>query len=84
MSDSLLSRKVTVGLCGLGTVGSGTCNVLARNAEDIAARAGCEIVIGHIGARRDNPSAVTGDAVMLSVALPENGWDVDRMRTMVR
>ena len=27
---------------------------------------------------------VTGDAVMLSVALPENGWDVDRMRTMVR
>ena len=50
-----------VGICGLGTVGSGTFNVLNRNREVIAARAGCDIVIGQIGARRDNPNCPVGD-----------------------
>jgi len=48
-----------VGIVGLGTVGSGTFNVLSRNAEDIARRAGREIVVTHVGARRDNPNADT-------------------------
>jgi homoserine dehydrogenase len=51
-----------VGLCGLGTVGGGTCRVLSRNAADINARAGCEICITHVGARRDNPEHDTGTA----------------------
>jgi len=53
-------KRVNVGICGLGTVGSGTFNVLARNVEAINARAGCNITITHIGARRANPSCDTG------------------------
>ena len=53
-------NPVKVGICGLGTVGSGTFNVLQRNREVIAARAGCEIVVAQIGARRDNPNCSTG------------------------
>jgi len=52
-------KPVNVGIVGLGTVGSGTFNVLSRNAEDIARRAGREIVVTHVGARRDNPNADT-------------------------
>lgn len=43
---------VNIGICGLGTVGKGTFDVLNRNCADIAARAGCAIEICHIGARR--------------------------------
>ena len=52
-------KPVNVGIVGLGTVGSGTFNVIRRNAEDIARRAGREIVVSHVGARRDNPAADT-------------------------
>tara|TARA_Y100000589_G_scaffold76670_2_gene70468 strand:+ start:11608 stop:12900 length:1293 start_codon:yes stop_codon:yes gene_type:complete len=53
-----------VGIVGLGTVGSGTFNVLSRNSADIARRAGREIAVTHVGARRDNPSVdTTGVAV---------------------
>lgn len=49
-------KPVNVGLCGLGTVGAGTFNVMQRNLADIARRAGREVRIRHIGARRDNPA----------------------------
>ena len=52
-------KPVNVGIVGLGTVGSGTFNVLSRNCEDIARRAGREILVTHVGARRDNPNANT-------------------------
>ena len=52
-------KPVRVGICGLGTVGSGTFNVLTRNAESIAARAGRTITIEQVGARRDNPACDT-------------------------
>ncbi|MCM2973143.1 homoserine dehydrogenase [Larsenimonas suaedae] len=48
-------EPVKVGICGLGTVGSGTFNVLMRNADEIARRAGRPIVVEQVGARRDNP-----------------------------
>ncbi len=54
-------KRVNVGICGLGTVGGGTFNVLTRNSSSINARAGCEINITHIGARRENPDCDTGD-----------------------
>jgi len=54
------NKTVRVGLCGLGTVGGGVFNVLARNGELINARAGCDIRIVHIGARRDNTAINTG------------------------
>lgn len=50
-----------IGLCGLGTVGGGTFNVITRNQLDINARAGCEIEIIQVGARRDNPACELGD-----------------------
>ena len=52
---------IRVGICGFGTVGSGTFRVLERNREDIAARVGRDVVVTHIGARRDNPRCSTGD-----------------------
>ncbi len=45
-------NPVKVAICGLGTVGKGTFEVLNRNSVEISARAGCDIVIEHIGARR--------------------------------
>ncbi len=54
-------KPVKVGICGLGTVGSGTVNVLTRNNAEICARAGVDIVIEQVGARRDNPNCNTSD-----------------------
>lgn len=45
-------KPVNVGICGLGTVGGGTFNVLKRNAEEIARRAGREIRVSHVGMRQ--------------------------------
>lgn len=52
-------NPVKIGICGLGTVGSGTVNILTRNKALIDARAGCDIRIVQIGARRDNPNCDT-------------------------
>ena len=57
-------KSIKVGICGLGTVGSGTFNVLKRNSEVISARAGCSIVVEQIGARRDNPNCPTGNVAV--------------------
>jgi len=65
MSLNTSEKIVRVGLCGLGTVGGGVFNVLARNKELIQSRAGSEIRIIHVGARRDN-SAVNIGSVKVS------------------
>ncbi|HUP97651.1 MAG TPA: homoserine dehydrogenase [Usitatibacter sp.] len=44
-------KPITVGLLGLGTVGSGTIEVLRRNASEISRRAGRDIVIAMASAR---------------------------------
>lgn len=44
-------EPVKIGLLGLGTVGGGTVNVLARNAEEISRRAGRGIEVVHAAAR---------------------------------
>ncbi|GED23707.1 homoserine dehydrogenase [Halomonas halmophila] len=54
-------NPVRVGICGLGTVGGGTFNVLTRNANDIARRAGRPIVIEQVAYRSPNPECdITG------------------------
>lgn len=64
ISEVISLKPVKIGLCGLGTVGSGTFNVLQRNSEVIQSRAGCEMSIVHVGARRDNPNCdLSGVAV---------------------
>ena len=52
-------KPVKVGICGLGTVGGGTFNVLKRNAEEISRRAGRQIMVEQVGARRTNPDCDT-------------------------
>ena len=52
-------KPVKVGICGLGTVGSGTFNILQGNAEEITRRVGREIVVTQIGARHQNPACDT-------------------------
>ncbi len=51
-------EPVKVGLLGLGTVGGGTLNVLARNAMEIARRAGRDIRITHAAARDYDPATL--------------------------
>ncbi len=53
-------EPVKVGILGLGTVGGGTVNVLMRNAEEIARRAGRGIQITHAAAREYDPGQING------------------------
>lgn len=57
-------KPVTVGICGLGTVGSGAFELLRDNAELIAGRAQVPVQVTHVGARRDNPQCPTGDVTV--------------------
>ena len=60
-------NPVKVGLLGLGTVGGGTVNVLARNAEEITRRAGRGIRITHAAAREiKNPEALALDGIEIT------------------
>lgn len=47
-------KPVNIGICGLGTVGSGTVKVILRNQTEIEARIGCAIRIAQIASRRPN------------------------------
>ncbi len=53
-------KPVNVGILGLGTVGGGTVNVLARNAEEIARRAGRGIRITQAAAKAYDRDALPG------------------------
>lgn len=53
-------NPVKVGLLGLGTVGGGTLNVLTRNADEIARRAGRGIQITHAAAKAYDPTQLIG------------------------
>ncbi len=66
---------IKVGLLGLGVVGSGTWNVLKRNADEIARRAGRRIEIVAIAVRDlDKAHALVGDQVTLTT----DGMDIVR------
>ena len=54
-------RDVQVGICGLGTVGSGVFNIIRRNSIEINQRLNRNLVVTHIGARRDNPKCDVRD-----------------------
>lgn len=66
---------IKVGLLGLGVVGSGTWNVLKRNADEIARRAGRRIEVVAIAVRDlEKARALVGDEVTLTT----DGMDVVR------
>ncbi|MDB2410765.1 homoserine dehydrogenase [Pseudomonadales bacterium] len=71
-------KAINIGICGLGTVGAGVVNVMQRNVASIAARAGREILITHIGARRDNPACDLGSTkISRDIFAVVNDPDVD-------
>lgn len=71
-------KTLRLGICGLGTVGSGVINVLTRNHDEIAARAGCDIQIVQVASRRlrDNCD-MTGIAFTTSLDELVSNPDVD-------
>ncbi|MDH5692513.1 MAG: homoserine dehydrogenase [Gammaproteobacteria bacterium] len=67
------STPVRIGIIGLGTVGGGTVNVLQRNAQEIARRAGREITITQASARDLNKPRICNTD---GIALTSNPHDV--------
>lgn len=71
-------KSVNVGICGLGTVGGGTFNTLTQNAQNIARRAGRDIVIAQVATRHPNPNVDTGSvAITADVNDVINNPDID-------
>ncbi len=64
-------NPVKVGLLGLGTVGGGTVNVLTRNAQEIARRAGRGIIVTHALARGLNKPRICDTRGMILTTRPE-------------
>ena len=92
-SEHYLERKNTeilsVGICGLGTVGGGTLALLEQNAALITARAGCPIRVTHVATRTPKPDlcgqvartgsdplAITSDPEVDVVVETMGGYDV--------
>lgn len=90
-------EPVKIGLLGLGTVGGGTVNVLARNREEIARRAGRAIEVVHASARdlakpricslqgitlTDQPVAVVDDPAVSVVVELMGGTELARELTL--
>ena len=80
---------LSVGICGLGTVGSGTLALLEQNAALITARAGCPIRVTHVATRTPKPDlcgqvahtgsdplAITSDPEVDVVVETMGGYDV--------
>jgi homoserine dehydrogenase len=69
---------VNVGICGLGTVGSGVANLLMRNGEEIQRKTGRSISLVHVGARRDHPDCdLSGIQVSRDIFAVVNDPQVD-------
>ncbi len=90
-------EPVKIGLLGIGTVGGGTVNVLARNREEIARRAGRAIEVVHASVRdlckpricslagiklTDRPMEVVDDREVSIVVELLGGTDVARELTL--
>ncbi|AGI27086.1 Homoserine dehydrogenase [Candidatus Portiera aleyrodidarum] len=59
---------IRIGICGLGTVGGGTFNILKRNYNEIFRRIGRPIIIEQIGTRSDNQICnLTGSKVTRNI-----------------
>jgi len=57
---ALLMRKVTIGLIGLGTVGSGVVEILERHAEHFRTRAGVDLALVKCADRNPDRAAALG------------------------
>lgn len=75
---------LSVGICGLGTVGGGTLALLEQNAALITARAGCPIRVTHVATRTPKPDlcgqvAHTGSDPLAITSDPEVDVVVETM-----
>ncbi len=73
-------KPIRVGLLGLGTVGGGTVEVLRRNREEIARRAGREIVVAMASARdlaKPRPVDLAGVELVADAARVVADPDID-------
>ena len=69
---------VRIGVLGLGTVGGGTVNVLGRNAEEIARRAGRDVVVTRAAVRSPGRARICAtDGIALTVDPDEIVRDPD-------
>ncbi len=60
-----MSRKpLKIGVCGVGTVGLATINILRDQHETLLARSGQAMVVSHVGARREHPNHDYGEALV--------------------
>ena len=67
-----------IGICGLGTVGSGLFNLLEGNRAEIERKVGRDIILGQVGCRRDNPDCDLSSAnVTRDIFEVANNPDVD-------
>lgn len=48
-------KPISIGICGLGTVGYGSFTVLEKNKQEISRRVGRDLVVSHIGTRSIKP-----------------------------
>lgn len=71
-------KPVKIGIVGLGTVGGGALNLLKANAAEISRRTGRDIIVSHVGARRDYPQYdLTGVTVSRDIFAVVNDPEVD-------
>ena len=54
-------KPISIGICGLGTVGYGSFTVLAKNSAEISRRTGREIVVSHMATRKIKDGQDIGD-----------------------
>jgi len=54
------SPDFKIGICGLGTVGGGTLNLLRDNADEIGMRLGRKITVSHVATRTPKPELTAG------------------------
>jgi len=54
--------SLNIGVCGVGTVGLATMDILMRQAKVLEARSGKSMKLVHVGARREHPDHDYGDA----------------------
>ena len=58
-----MSRKpLNIGVCGVGTVGLATIEILRDHSETLLAQSGQAMVVSHVGARREHPNHDYGEA----------------------
>ncbi len=72
------SHSLRIGICGLGTVGSGLFNLLESNRAEIERKVGQDIILSQVGCRRDHPDCDLGSTnVTRDIFEVANNPDVD-------